>query len=139
MAIPARGGQLLPAHSLHFIHDLKHLPMNLHHTGTSLPQLLVPSDLLLGLYEKPGWDRSQLRFAFLTGTDNHAGVELALSALAAWLSTFSLELIDAAFQDRPIGKKGLDKPFHLVGELKKGLSKATEFFFCSVILHAHCY
>jgi hypothetical protein len=137
MAIPARGGQLLPAHSLHFIHDLKHLPVNLHHSGTSLPQLLVPSDLLLGLYQKPWWDRSQLRFAFLTGTDNHAGVELTLSALAAWLSTFSPKLIDAAFQYRPIRKERVDKPLHLVYELKKGLSKATEFFFCGVRLYAH--
>lgn len=101
--------------------------------------MLVPSDLLLGLYEKSWWDRSQLRFAFLTGTDNHAGVELALSALAPWLSTFSLELIDGALQYRPIRKEGADKPFHLVYELKKGLSKATEIFFCRVILYAHYY
>ena len=113
--------------------------MNLHHTDASLPQLLVPSDLLLGLYEEPGWNRSQLRFAFLTGTDNHAGVKLTLSALAAGLSTFSLELIDAAFQYRPIREEGVDKPLHLVYELKKGLSKATEFFSCGVILNAHYY
>lgn len=113
--------------------------MNLHHTGASLAQLLVPSDLLLGLYEKPWWDCSQLRFAFFTGTDNHAGVELSLSALAAWLSTFSPKLIDGAFQYRPIGKEGVDKPFHLVYELEKGLSKATELFFCDVILYDHYY
>ena len=114
--------------------------MNLHHTGPSPPQLLVPSDLLLGLYEKPWWDRSQLRLALLTGTDNHPGVELALSALAPRLSTFSLELIDGAFQYRPIGKERVNKPFHLVYELKKGLSQATEIFFRGVILYAHyCY
>lgn len=111
--------------------------MNLHHAGTSPTQLLVPPDLLLGLYQKPGWNRSQLRFSILTGTDNHAGVELTLSALATRLSTFSLQLIDAAFQYRLIGKEGADKPLHLVYELKKGLSKATEFFFCEIILYAY--
>ena len=84
-------------------------------------------------------DDAQPRFSLLAGADNHAAMELALSALASWLSTFALELIDRSFDHRLMRKKGPDKLPDLIGELNKGLSESTEFLSVCSVLYAHKY
>jgi len=130
---------LLSAHGLHLIHDLKHLSLNLNYPGARLAQLLIAPDPLLGLDQKSPWDRSQFCLTLFTGTDHHAGVKLTLGTLTARLAAFSFEFIDGAFNDGAIGKEGLDKPLHLVYELKKGLAQPTEVFFGAFSLYAHSY
>jgi len=113
--------------------------MNLHDTGARPPQLLIPSDPLLGIDEKSSWDRSQSRLASLTGTDHHASVKLPLSTLTPWLPTFSLQFIDRALKDGPIRKKRLNKPLHLLYEQKQGVPEPAEFFSCRLSLYAHLF
>jgi len=62
---------------------------------------------------------AQLCLALLTSADNHAGMELALSAFASWLPAFAPDLIDRSFNHRPMRKKGRDKLPDLMGELKE--------------------
>jgi len=108
--------------------------MNLHHTGPSPPQLLIPFDPLLGIHKKPSWNCSQSRLASLTGTDHHASVKLSLGTFTPWLSAFALQFIDRPFDDRPIGKEGLNKPSHLIEELNQGAAKTREFSFCCFLI-----
>lgn len=137
MATPGSRRQLLPAHGLHLIHDLKHLSLNLNYPGARLPQLLIASDPLLGLNQKSPWNRSQLCLALFTGTDNHASVKLASGTLTARLAAFSFEFIDGSFNYGLIRKEGLDKSLHLVKEVPQGLPESTEFFFGAFCLYAH--
>ena len=82
-------------------------------------------------------DNAQPCFALLAGADNHAAMELALSAFASWLSTSALQFIDRSFDHRFIRKRGLDKLPDLMGEVNKGLSESTELLSVCFILYAH--
>jgi hypothetical protein len=64
-------------------------------------------------------------------------MKLPLSTLTPWLSAFALQLIDRAFDHRPIGEEGFNKPPHLVEELNQGVAKAAEFLLCGFALYAH--
>lgn len=130
---------LLPPHHLHLIHDFKHFPVHLDQLCASPPKPLIMPHLTLYLTERSVRDNTQPRPAFLAGTDNHAAMELALSASASRLSTFALEIIDRSFDHKLIGEEGLDKLPDLVGESNKRLPKSTEFLPVCLILYAHYY
>jgi hypothetical protein len=64
-------------------------------------------------------------------------MELPPSTFTPWLSTSALQLIDCAFDHRPIGKEGFHEPLDLVGQMKKGLSKPTNLLSVCFPLYAH--
>jgi hypothetical protein len=66
-------------------------------------------------------------------------MELALSAFAPWLSTFSLQFIDRSFDYRLIGEKRIDKLLYLLGKPTKGLPELTEFFLLGCHLYAYIF
>ncbi|MBW2077967.1 MAG: hypothetical protein JRI71_10550, partial [Deltaproteobacteria bacterium] len=101
----SRNGHLFPAHRLHLIGELKHFLVHLDKPYSSAAKLLITAYLALYLNEKATWDCAQLSFALLACAQNHAVMELALSAFAPWFSTFSLQFIDGSFDYRRIGKK----------------------------------
>jgi hypothetical protein len=111
--------------------------MNLSQSGPSPPQLLIAFHPLLGIHKKPSWNGSQSRLASFTGTDHHASVKLPLRTFTPWLSTFALQLINGAFDHRPIGEEGFYKRSHFVQELNQGVAKAAEFFSGGFILYSH--
>lgn len=64
-------------------------------------------------------------------------MKLPLGTFTPRLSAFALQLIDGAFDHRPIGKEGLHKPSHLIEELKEGVAKAAESLSGGFGLYAH--
>ena len=66
-------------------------------------------------------------------------MQLPLSALASWFSTFSLQFIGGSFNHRPIREKRFNNLPDLVGESSKGLPKLAELFLICGCLYAHIY
>jgi len=79
--------------------------MHFHKPCASTPQLLIATHLGLHLNQEAMWDGAQFGLALLASAQNHTGMQLTLSAFAAWFATLGFQFISRSLNHRLVGEK----------------------------------